>query len=48
MTDMSFGITVTIVGMGGTLFTLWLLSVSTVLLKKICPVPKAPDQQSKG
>jgi hypothetical protein len=48
MSDMSFGITVTIVGMGGTLFTLWVLSVATLLLKKICPVPKPPAQQTKS
>lgn len=38
MSDLEFGITLTIVGMGGTLLTLWLLSVATVLLKKIFPV----------
>ncbi len=35
MSDLEFGITLTIVGMGGTLLTLWLLSLATVLLKKI-------------
>jgi hypothetical protein len=38
MSDLAFGITMTIVGMGGTLFTLWLLSLAMVLLKKIFPI----------
>jgi hypothetical protein len=38
MDNTSFGITVTLVGMGGTLLTLWLISVMIVLLKKIFPL----------
>jgi hypothetical protein len=37
MDKWSFGISVTIVGMGGTLLTLWLLSVCITLLKKAFP-----------
>jgi len=38
MDNVTFGITVTIVGMGGTLLTLWLLSIVMVILKKIFPI----------
>ena len=40
MDNATFGMTVTLVGMGGTLLTLWLISVMIVLLKKIFPLPK--------
>ena len=33
-----FGLTMMIVGMGGTLLTLWILSFLMVLLKKIFPI----------
>ena len=45
MSDLEFGITLTIVGMGGTLLTLWLLSVATVLLKKIFPVRRLREKE---
>jgi len=32
-----FGITLTVVGMSGTMFTLWLLSLLITLLKKAFP-----------
>ena len=35
-----FGLTMTIVGMGGTLASLWLLSVLVGLLKKVFPYHK--------
>jgi len=38
--NLTFGITMTIVGMGGTLVTLWILSILMVILKKIFPVPR--------
>lgn len=34
-----FGLTMTIVGVGGTFLTLWILSLSIILLKKIFPLP---------
>lgn len=37
MDNITFGITVTIVGMGGTITCLWLLSLLIDLLKKIFP-----------
>jgi Oxaloacetate decarboxylase, gamma chain len=38
MDNATFGMTVTLVGMGGTLLTLWLISLMIVLLKKIFPL----------
>jgi Na+-transporting methylmalonyl-CoA/oxaloacetate decarboxylase gamma subunit len=35
-----FGITMMLVGMGGTLLTLWILSLLMQLLKKIFPITK--------
>ncbi len=36
----TFGITMLIVGMGGTLLTLWILSLVMSLLKKVFPYQK--------
>jgi Na+-transporting methylmalonyl-CoA/oxaloacetate decarboxylase gamma subunit len=36
----TFGITMLVVGMGGTLLTLWILSLLMSLLKKIFPYRK--------
>lgn len=47
MDKWTFGISVTVVGMGGTLITLWLLSLVTMGLKKIFPPPEA-TAVSKG
>ena len=44
MDTLDFGITLTIVGMGGTLLTLWILSLIMVVLKKIFPLKD--DNQS--
>jgi hypothetical protein len=38
MDNTTFGMTLTLVGMGGTLLTLWLISVMILLLKKIFPL----------
>lgn len=39
-----FGISMTVVGMGGTLLTLWILSLFTVILKKAFPpVEESPS-----
>lgn len=37
MDKVTFGLTMMIVGMGGTMFTLWILSLLVALLKKIFP-----------
>jgi len=47
MDKWTFGISVTVVGMGGTLLTLWLLSLVTMALKKIFP-PLSEVNASKG
>ena len=40
MDNWTFGITMLIVGMGGTLLTLWILSLIMSLLKKTFPLQK--------
>ena len=40
MDKWDFGISMTVVGMGGTLLTLWILSLFTMLLKKAFPPPE--------
>ena len=40
MDNWTFGITMLIVGMGGTLLTLWILSLIMSLLKSIFPYKK--------
>ena len=47
----TFGFTMMIVGMGGTLLTLWILSLLMVLLKKVFPVSednRAPQAGRKA
>jgi len=49
MDNWSFGITMTIVGVGGTFLTLWVLSVVMNLLKKAFPLAAEetkPDKQA--
>lgn len=45
MDNLTFGITVTVVGMGGTIFSLWVLSLLIDLMKKIFPYK---DSEEKG
>jgi len=40
MDNWTFGITMIIIGMGGTLLTLWILSVIMSVLKKAFPLKK--------
>ncbi len=40
MDNWTFGITMIIVGMGGTLLTLWILSLLMSLMKRIFPYTK--------
>ncbi len=37
MSDLSFGLTVSLIGMGGTMFSLWILSLLVQLLKRGFP-----------
>jgi len=43
MDNWTFGITMLIVGMGGTLLTLWILSLIMSLLKKAFPLKKEEE-----
>jgi len=43
MDNLTFGVSMIVVGMGGTLLTLWILSLIMVILKKIFPY-KAEDE----
>jgi Na+-transporting methylmalonyl-CoA/oxaloacetate decarboxylase gamma subunit len=40
MDNWTFGITMIIVGMGGTLLTLWILSLLMSFMKRIFPISK--------
>ena len=42
MDNWAFGISMTVVGMGGTLLTLWFLSLCIMLLKKAFPPAVVP------
>lgn len=43
MDNFTFGITMLILGMGGTLLTLWILSLLMSLLKRIFPYKKEEE-----
>ena len=40
MDNWTFGITMIVVGMGGTLLTLWILSLIMSLMKRVFPITK--------
>jgi Na+-transporting methylmalonyl-CoA/oxaloacetate decarboxylase gamma subunit len=46
MDNLSFGLTMTIVGVGGTFLTLWVLGLVVDLLKKVFPL-QAPGETDK-
>ena len=51
MEKWTFGLTLMIVGMGGTFLTVWVLSLVMSLLKKIFPLPAdggKPQEQSQA
>ena len=43
MDNWTFGITMIVVGMGGTLLTLWILSLLMTVLKKVFPYRKEEE-----
>jgi len=43
MDNLTFGVSLIVVGMGGTLLTLWLLSLLMMLLKRIFPYKAEND-----
>jgi len=45
MDNWTFGITLVVVGMGGTLLTLWILSLLMMALKRVFPLPKEEAQK---
>jgi hypothetical protein len=45
MDILTFGLTMTIIGMGGTLFSIWLLSLVVDLLKRIFPFRESEDKE---
>ncbi len=47
MDNWTFGITVTVVGMGGTLLILWILSLAMYVLKKIYPLDTSTTSPDK-
>jgi len=48
MDTWTFGWTVAIIGMGGTMFVLWLLSLVILLLKKLFPYKAKTSAPLKG
>ena len=44
----SFGLTVALVGMGGTMLVLWCLSLIVLLLKKLFPYQPEQSATKKG
>ena len=47
MDNLSFGLTMTVVGVGGTFLTLWVLGLVVDLLKKVFPL-QAQDEPDKN
>jgi Na+-transporting methylmalonyl-CoA/oxaloacetate decarboxylase gamma subunit len=48
MDKWSFGLTMTIVGVGGTFLTLWILSLVMSLLKKVFPLSADEKKTDKN
>jgi Na+-transporting methylmalonyl-CoA/oxaloacetate decarboxylase gamma subunit len=48
MDNLSFGLTMTVVGVGGTFLTLWILSLVVDLLKKVFPLKAQDDAEKKA
>jgi len=47
MDNWTFGITMVVVGMGGTILTMWILSFLMSLLKKAFPYKKEEEEGGK-
>jgi len=48
MDNLTFGISIIIMGMGGTLLTLWILSLLMILLKKIFPYKEENEENKEA
>ena len=47
MDNWTFGVTMIVVGMGGTLLTLWILSILMSVLKKAFPIKQETEGKGK-
>jgi len=47
MDNVTFGVTMLVVGMGGTVLTLWILSLIMSLLRKMFPYKKEQEAKAK-
>lgn len=45
MDDITYGLTMTILGMGGTLVSLWIISLAMNILKKFFPYQPAEEKK---
>lgn len=48
MDNLTFGISMVAVGMGGTLLTLWILSMLMLLLKRLFPYKEENEKNIEG
>lgn len=49
MDNVTYGLTMTILGMGGTLVSLWIISLAMNVLKKFCPYqPEEKEKREEG
>jgi hypothetical protein len=48
MDNLTFGVSMVVVGMGGTLLTLWILSLLMLLLKRIFPYQEENEKNISG
>jgi len=48
MDNLSFGLTLTLVGVGGTFLTLWVLALVVDLLKKLFPLAAQEESDKKA
>jgi len=48
MDNFTFGITMTVVGMGSTLFSLWFLTLVINLLKRLFPYRESEEKEKGG
>ena len=48
MDTWTFGWTVALIGMGGTMLVLWILSLLILVMKKVFPAPRSEADPKKG
>ena len=47
MSNFTYGLVITVIGMGGTLLSLWLITLMVDLLKRILPYREAEEKDVK-